>query len=312
MRRLRSAVILACIVAALSGSQSLAAGPEVLAKVGETEVTIEEIRDGIGSLSAAEQAALERDPSLLSQVVRTLLVQRLVLQEATAKQWDKQPAVKVKAERARQTAIAQSYLESVATPPETYPSEAELQAAYDANKAALLVPRQFKLAQIFIALPKEGAEKAAAKLETLKAALKQRNADFASLARDNSDDAGSAEKGGEIGWLAENQIQPEIRARLGGLAKDTVSEPIRLNDGWHFIKVLEVKEAYTPELAEIRNQLASQLRIERAKANSQAYVTRLVQQHPVAINELALGKAFVRPEARAAATPAPTARPSLR
>ena len=49
---------------------------------------------------------------------------------------------------------------------------------------------------------------------------------------------------------------------------------------------------FTPTLDQLRAQLVQQLRTEKTKANSQAYLARLLQQNPVAINELALSKAL--------------------
>src|SRR5258707_13266398 len=65
----------------------------VIARVGDTEVRLDEIRSTIESLDAKAQAALARDPSLLNQTVRTLLMRRVVLQEALAKHWDTERAV---------------------------------------------------------------------------------------------------------------------------------------------------------------------------------------------------------------------------
>jgi parvulin-like peptidyl-prolyl isomerase len=58
----------------------------------------------------------------------------------------------------------------------------------------------------------------------------------------------------------------------------------------HILKVIDIKEAYTPALDEIRTALARQLRNEKTQANSQAYLAKLLQQTPVTINELALSK----------------------
>jgi hypothetical protein len=272
----------------------------VIARVGDTEVKLDEIRSAIASLDARDQAALARDPSLLSQTVRTLLMRRVVLKEALAKHWDQEPAVATLIQRARDNAVVESYLQSVSKPPDSYPSETELQAAYEARKAQLLVPRQFRLAQIFIALPKNAdkatADKALAKLEAIKKSLHQAGADFSTIAKANSEESESAARGGEIGWLTENQIQPEVRPQLGSLGKNAVSEPVRLEDGWHILKVLDIKEAYTPTLEEIRGALAQQLRNEKAQSNSQAYLGKLLQQTPVAINELALSKVLGKGE----------------
>jgi parvulin-like peptidyl-prolyl isomerase len=272
----------------------------VIARVGDTEVRLDEIRASIQSLDAREQAALARDPSLLNQTVRTLLMRRVVLKEALAKHWDTEPAVATLIQRARDNAVVESYLQSVSKPPDSYPSETELQAAYDARKSQLLVPRQFRIAQIYIALPKNAdkatTEKAQTKLDTIKKSLHQPGADFASVAKAQSEEPESATRGGELGWLTENQIQPEVRSQLGSLTKNSISEPIRLDDGWHILRVIDIKEAYTPALEEIRTALAQQLRNEKTQANSQAYLAKLLQQTPVAINELALSKVLGKNE----------------
>src|SRR5215469_3974139 len=220
--------------------------------------------------------------------------------EALAKHWDTEPAVATLIQRARDNAVVESYLQSVSRPPDSYPSETELQAAYEARKAQLLVPRQFRIAQIYIALPKNAdkaiTEKAQTKLEAVKKGLHQPGADFTAISKAQSEEPDSAARGGELGWLADSQIQPEVRSQLGSLTKNSISEPIRLDDGWHILKVIDIKEPYTPALDEIRSALTQQLRNEKTQANSQAYLAKLLQQTPVAINELSLSKVLGKSE----------------
>ncbi len=265
-----------------------------LARVGDTEVTAEDIRASLDTLDANSRAAIARDPALLSQVVRTLLVQRLVLKEALAKHWDLEPAVAALIQRAHDSTIVESYLQAASLPPDSYPSDTELHSAYDSNKAALLVPRQWRLAQIFVALPKgsdaAATAKAQTKLDSIRKSLRAHDADFAEVARARSDEPKTAERGGELGWLTASRVQPEIRSKVTTLAKGALSEPVRLDDGWHILKCLDIKEPYTPALEDIRPELAQQLRTERAKANRQAYLAKLLQVNPVAVNELALSK----------------------
>jgi parvulin-like peptidyl-prolyl isomerase len=299
-------LLAASVIAVGSLGSVLAAGDPagsdttVIARVGDTEIKLDEIRASIESLDAREQAALARDPSLLNQTVRTLLMRRVVLKEALAKHWDTEPAVAALIQRARDDAVVESYLQSVSKPSDSYPSETELQTAYDARKSQLLVPRQFRIAQIYVALPKNSdkatTEKAQNKLEAIKKSLHQAGTDFAIVAKAQSEEAESAARGGELGWLTESQIEPEVRSQLGSLTKNSISEPIRLDDGWHILKVIDIKEAYTPALDEIRPALAQQLRNEKTQANSQAYLAKLLQQTPVAINELALSKVLGKSE----------------
>ena len=278
---------------------ALAQENDVVARIGNTDIKADEIRSSIESLDSRQQAALARDPNLLNQLVRSILVQRVVLNEALSKHWDQEPAIVAQLARVRDNTIRETYLASVSQPPPGYPSETELKAAYEANKPSLLVPRQFRLAQIYIALPetadKADADKAQTKLDGVKRSLHQKDADFAAIARAESDESQSAAKGGEIGWLPENQIQPEIRSQISGLTKGAASDPIRLADGWHLIKILDSKDPYTPSLDEVRAQLIERLRAERAREISQAYVTKLLQQTPVSINELALSKLLNKP-----------------
>jgi parvulin-like peptidyl-prolyl isomerase len=293
--------ILSILGSSLLAATALAADPSqatsdsgVIARIGDTEVKFDEMRASIESLDAREQAALARDPSLLNQVVRTFLVRRVVLKEALAKKWDQESAVAAQIRRARDNTIVETYLQSVSKPLDTYPTDAEVQSAYESRKTQLLVPKQFRLAQIFIALPKTAdkttTEKAQSKLDAVKKSLHQSGADFAAIAKANSEEPESASRGGEIGWLAENQVQPEVRPQVTSLSKNATSEPIRLEDGWHILKVLEIKEAYSPTLDEVRSQLVQQLRNEKTQSNSQAYLAKMLQQSPVAINELALSK----------------------
>lgn len=282
--------IVLALTSLLTLGTAFAADP--VARIGNTTLTADDLRPYLSNLSEREQLAIEAQPALLNQAVRSLLVQQLVLKEAESKKWADKPEVVQQIKAARDNAVIQSYLISVSQPPASYPSDAELQTAYDANKAVLLVPKQYQLAQIFVAQPPETDKKAGddaqAQLASIEKALKEPGASFAAVARAQSDEPTSGAKGGEIGWLTEAQIQPEIRAALGTLNKDSVSAPIKLADGYHIIKVLDIKEPYTPALSEIKAPLAQRLRAERTKANSEAYLATLLEQNPVAINEIAL------------------------
>ena len=255
-------------------------------------VSEDELLASISKLDPAEQAALTKDPELLKQVVQLMLAQRLLLNEARRNKWEERPEVQAKMERARETALAESWLQSVAAPPADYPNDGEIKAAYDAQKEALATPRQYQLAQIYIACPK-GADKAAVqkagtKLAAVKRMLSAYEEDFAAIARRESEDAATAAGGGEIGWLTDAQVQPELRPHITRLLKHEVSAPVRLNDGWHILKCLDKREAGTPPLADMRAKLVAQLRAERMKANSEAHVAKLLQENPVTVDESAL------------------------
>lgn len=259
---------------------------EVVARVNGADVTGDDIRAYVETLPPADREALAADPAKLSQVVRLYLAQRMVLKEAKEKKFDQTPDAKAQLERVRDVALSELYLASVVKVPDGFPSDAEVQAAYDANKTAFLTPRQYKLAQIFVHAPKEDKTK----LDAVTAKLKEKGADFGRLAGQFSDEPASAEKGGALGWLPETQLVPEIRTAVSGLAKDGVSEPIRMDDGWHLLKLLDTKAAGTAALADVKPALIARLRQAKAQQLRQAYLGQMLQKDPPAVNELALSK----------------------
>jgi peptidylprolyl isomerase len=260
----------------------------VLGKVGDIEITSTDVREMIAGLDAEQQAALAKDPEALGQYVRALLVQRLVLKQALDQKWDQEPAVISKLVRAREAALTESFLQNASVSNASYPSAEELSAAYEVAKSKLIIPRSYKLAQIYIAKDK-------AKMESISKQIKAKGADFATIARSSSEESTSAAKGGEIGWLTEDQIQPEIREKILTLAPGKVGEPVSLQDGWHLIKVLEIREPRTPALDEIRDNLVTQLRKDRSRSLRQEYLATLLKDHPLAINEIELTKLVEKP-----------------
>jgi peptidylprolyl isomerase len=264
------------------------AGEDVIARVGSTNISADQIRAYVASLGPRERAAFGQDPSLLSQAVRLMLANRLVLQEVAAKKWDQQASVAEQLDRVRENAVAELYLQTVSAPPASFPSDDELQKVYDANRSSFLMPRQFELAQIFVAVAKDAdkaaEDKAKKTVEDIQRRLKAPGADFAALANETSD----TKNGGELGWVAESQVRPEIRTQVMALAKNAIADPIKLDDGWHIIKLIDTKAAYTRTLPEVREPLIQQMRNERATALRRAYIAELLKQNPPVINELAL------------------------
>ena len=269
-----------------------AADPAVLGRAGELELTARDLNEELVALGSARADALSADSAALNQYVRALLIQRLVLKKAADEQWDKKPEVIARLAKAREAALVESFLESASEPEDGYPSADDVAAVYESNKDQLVLPKAWRLAQIYISLPDgaTGEKEAKAKLDDVVKSLGAKDADFSAIARKSSDEPTSAANGGEIGWLTEQQIQPEIRSHLPNLKLGTVSEPIRLADGWHILKVLDIREERTPTLDEVRDEIATKLRLEHQRARREEFIAGLLKEHPVAVNEIELMK----------------------
>jgi peptidylprolyl isomerase len=271
-------------------ASAVRAAEEPVARVGNVDINAGEIRDYLRSLTPAEQAALERDPTLLNQTVRSMLARRLVLQEARDAKWDQQPAVVAQLDRVREDAMIESYLQARSEAPKDFPAAADVQAAYEVNKNAFVVPKQLQLSQIFVAVPqgtdRAADDKARKEIEEMQKKLNQKDA---------------VVPWSDLGWLAEQQINPRIGEKIVTLPKGGTSGPVRLDDGWHIVKVVDIKASYTRPLDEVRPQLVAQMRAERAAANRRAILAQMLEQHPPAVNELALSKLLTERERAAQA-----------
>jgi peptidyl-prolyl cis-trans isomerase SurA len=81
--------------------------------------------------------------------------------------------------------------------------------------------------------------KAEQMLLEFRAKLIEGEADFAELAKENSDDPGSALRGGELGWADPNIYVPAFKDGLAALDKGEYSMPIRSQHGWHLIQLID-------------------------------------------------------------------------
>ena len=87
-------------------------------------------------------------------------------------------------------------------------------------------------------------------------------ADFAALAKENSEDIGSMLSGGDLGWSMPGQFVPEFEATMNQIAVNEISPPFRSQFGWHILQVQEKRKEDMSE-AMIRNQAKTLLRKRR-------------------------------------------------
>jgi peptidylprolyl isomerase len=274
-------------MAAFGPASPLQADDAVVAKIGTREVTAAEVRPYLDGLTAADRTALTADKAALTRFVRSILVNRSVLQDAVEAGWDKKPQTVAGLARLRDQYLVESYLAEVGKVPDDYPSDEEVQKVYAAEKESLQLPRRYRVSQIFIA--DDGDKDATRKrAQEIADTLKDEPGEFAALAKRNSNDTASAARGGDLGWLAEAEITPEIRTAVAGLSKGEISAPVAGRSGFHILLLQDKREAGPAPLDEVKGELANLLRNQRAALNRETHVSTLLQRQPVSVNELAL------------------------
>ena len=108
--------------------------------------------------------------------------------------------------------------------------------------------------------------------------------DFASLARQNSDDASSVVAGGDLDWINEGGMPPEMEDVVDTLEVGELSEPFRTQTGWHIAEVLDRRETdlsrqYT------RSQAANALRNRKFDLELQNWLLEIREEAFVEIVE---------------------------
>jgi parvulin-like peptidyl-prolyl isomerase len=281
---------------ALGISFNASAQSAIVAQAGSATVTQAEVATFIESLSPENRQRLAADPAQLDLLVRSQLATKTMFNEAKAKGWDQQPKVKLAVEQAEREAVVHSYLNAMSTPPENYPSEADMRAAYAQHQGAFKIPRMEHLAQVYISAAPDGGDAAlgqARKTATDVAHKAQApGADFAALARASSQDRISSARGGDLGFISGDQMVPAVRQSTDAAKQGDVVGPIQTSDGFYIIKVLEVHPAGEAPYEQVKGRIRQTLRQERSHEIVQAYMAKSVGPATVKIDEAALGKAL--------------------
>jgi peptidylprolyl isomerase len=289
-----------------------AASPDpVVAVRGTDQITASQVRALIAGADPQTRARLTQDPAALQALIRNALLQRAVLEAAHAANWERKPDVAAMLARTRDAAIAQSFLASHAAPPAGYPSEAELQAAYDQARPQLMQPRAYHLSQLFITLPATapgaatpgaaaatGATGATTTTSTTTAATAgaagaaQAKQTLAALhdgfAAGHPAKLPPGVQAADLGWVPENRLQPDAHAAISGLLEGQVSAPVCTPAGCALLKLVATRPAGPAPLAEVRDGLIRLMRQQKQRQGEQAYANTLLARAPVRVDEIQL------------------------
>jgi peptidylprolyl isomerase len=281
------------LLASLAAPASLLA-QEAIGTMGPQQLRAQDLKRVIEAQPAEVRKQLATDLGALDRLVRSELVRQAILTEARQKQWDKKADVQLLMERARDQVLITSYVNDLARPPAAYPSEDEIKGFYEASKGSFTVPAEYHLAQIFVQAPDPSDKVAVAaalkKASDLAARVQRAPGDFAKIAQESSEHKDSASKGGDLGWLPETQLIPEIRASVVRMTKGELSPPIRSATGWHIVRLIDRKPSTTRALSEVRDTIVANMRLRRAQEAERAYLEALLGKATVNVNQAQLQK----------------------
>jgi peptidyl-prolyl cis-trans isomerase C len=290
--------------------------PDVVARVNGETVTKQQLEEAVAALAQRNQAPVppEQRDRVYRGVLDQLVGMKLLAQEAAARkvavpeadidaqlaQMRKQfpseavfnEALKqqnktmdmLKAE-ARDSMAIQKLLEQ-ALADKTAVSAQQAQEFYDRNPDQFKRPEQVRASHILISVPQgaDGPTKDAAR-KRAEGVLKQIKAggDFAALAKEHSQDPGSAINGGDLGLFQRGQMVPPFDQAAFTLKPGSTSELVETQFGYHIIRVTEKKDPGTVTIEEVRPQLEQYLQNMNRQREMQTFVDGLKAKGKVEI-----------------------------
>ncbi len=119
-----------------------------------------------------------------------------------------------------------------------------------------------------------------AKAEEVKGRL-QNGADFAELAREFSQDPGSAENGGDLGCLGQGETVPNFEEALFNAEEGEIVGPVETEFGYHVIEVTDIRQQSTQPLSEVEGQIREQLSADMQAEEFNSWIQEQREQRAV-------------------------------
>lgn len=212
-----------------------------------------------------EQGQQPDSPQLREAIKKDLIAREVLMQEAVKQGYDKKPEVKQALDNARQTIVINALARDYIT---KHPvSDADIKSEYDRFKSTT-GDKEYHVRHILVDTEAQ-AKEIIAKLKG--------GAKFEDLAK-TSKDTGSAANGGDLDWATPSSFPKVFSDAFVNLQKGQVTEKaVQTPNGFHVIKVDDVREAKLPTLEEVKPQIADAL----TQKKLQGYQEELVKKAKV-------------------------------
>ncbi len=201
------------------------------------------------------------DASVKQNVLRGMVSEKLLYQEAVKQGVDKSPEVQKRLQSLQKQLVIQNLIEQQT---KTLTSEAALKKAY-AEKVESMKDQEEVRARHILVDKEDEAKKIYEQI--------QKGGDFAKLAKEKSVDKGSAAKGGDLDFFTKDKMVPEFADAAFRLRKGEVSPPVKSEFGWHIIKLEDRRKANVPPFEQMKEALQAEVQ----QKGVQTYVDGLVK-----------------------------------
>jgi len=156
-------------------------------------------------------------------------------------------------------------------------AEADIERYYNDNLTLYQTPEQVRASHILLTTAGKDVDEVRAQAEEVLAMAREEGADFAALAREYSEDEGTAVNGGDLDYFSRGQMVPEFEAAAFSLEPGQISDLVQSQFGFHIIKVVDHQQAETRSLDEMRAQIEDTIAWQRTDQQVAAQQRQLEQ-----------------------------------
>ena len=215
---------------------------QLVGSVGDTTIVARTVADRLAAIEVQQREVSE------ARIAARQFLDKVKIDDAKLKEYyDANPGEFRTPERVRAEYVV---LSAEALAKQEPVSDEEIQKAYEARASAFRVEEQRRASHILVKT-KEEADKIVAE-------LKKNPGAFAELAKKQSQDPGSAEKGGDLGWFARGAMVKPFEDAAFSMKQGEV-RVAQSEFGFHVVKVTGVQPGKTRPLEEVRKELATEL-----------------------------------------------------
>lgn len=245
---------------------------EILARVGEEVITTNDYKEEFAMLppSYRNVARLGRD-----ELLENLINKRLLLQEAKRRNLENSENVKRLFNKVKEEIMIQQLLDRKISD-EVEVTDSEIEKHYSENQNKYMEPAKIRASHILV-----DSELIAKKiLEDL-----NRGGNFAELAKEYSLDISTKDKGGDLGYFEKGALLSEFELACDKLNVGEMSDVVKTDLGYHIIKVLDKKESRLKILEEVKDDIKSELLLDKEISLYNSLLQELRKNQNITINK---------------------------
>ncbi len=265
------------------------AADAVLAETGKAAVSATDIQGDALRIPVESRKSVLQKPDNVKQLTENLVIRRALAAQAEAAGLANDPAVQGALRVARDRVLSDALLAQMdaVNKPDAKTVDALALAAYKANPKRFEMPGETGARHILVKLETPDAK---AKAEQILVELKA-GADFEKLAKEQSQDPGSAPKGGDLGYFPAGRMVAPFEAALGKLKKPgELSDVVETQFGYHIIKLEGRRPAGVRPFDEVKESLRREVEVKVLNDKRLAEVQKIrdtVKYNQAAIDEFA-------------------------